>query len=406
MRYNVLVKNSDKLSVLGFGCMRFPMKSGRADISAANELLSAAYKNGINYFDTAYFYHSGKSEEILGNFIKEMGIRDKVYIADKLPCFLVKKAEQIPNFFDTQLKRLSTNYIDYYLMHTLDSNTQWQGLKALGIENFLKEKKNSGEIRHVGFSFHGRPEEFIKILEDYPWDFCQIQYNYLDENYQAGVRGLKRAYELGIGVVVMEPLRGGKLAGKVPLKVSDEINSYHEKRSAASWAFRWLFNQKEVSVVLSGMNELSQLDENCNTVNNSSPDCMSEEELIVIDKIKTVYKSLMKTPCTGCNYCMPCPFGVDIPGCFSDYNASSLFGGRLPTMHYLMRVEGGMGAGKSGANLCTECGKCLSHCPQHIDIPNELKIAHKSLDKVILRFGIRMALILTGRRKTVKKQNI
>ncbi len=380
MQYRRLVEGSEELSVLGYGCMRLPSRNGRIDEAKTEEQMLYAIDQGVNYFDTAYPYHAGRSEVVLGKILNKNQLRDKVYIADKLPAFLVSKEEQIEKYFATQLERLDTSYIDYYLMHMLDSMKSWEKLKNLGILDFIKEKKEAGAIRHIGFSFHGRPEEFIKILEDYPWDFCQIQFNYLDEYNQAGLAGLKRADELGIGVVIMEPLRGGNLAAKAPDKVKERFAAFKVKRSPADWALRWIWNHPEVSVVLSGMNVDEHIRENIKVASEVTPKSMSEEEVQVVDDVKKIYHELMKVPCTGCNYCMPCPFGVDIPGTFMEYNNKYFFGGMMARMNYIGRTTGLMGASKSGADLCTECGKCERHCPQTIAIREELKKAHKDLD--------------------------
>jgi len=402
MQYRKLIDNGDDLSILGYGCMRFPTKNGRIDEDKANEQMLYAFNEGVNYYDTAYPYHAGKSEVVLGRFIQKHQIRDRVYIADKLPAFLVTKADQIEKYFSTQLQRLDTDYIDYYLMHMLDSLKSWEKLKDLGILDFIDQKKKSGAIRHIGFSFHGRPEEFIKILEDYDWEFCQIQFNYLDEYNQAGLAGLKRAKELGIGVVIMEPLRGGNLAAKAPDRVIEKFNTYKEKRSPAHWALRWIWNHEEVAVVLSGMNVDDHIKENIHVASTTHPQSMDQEEITIVNDVKAIYKELMKVPCTGCNYCMPCPFNVDIPGTFSDYNSKYFFKDRQSQFMYIGKTVGMMGQAKSGADLCTDCGLCERHCPQEIEIRKELKNAHKTLDNWLIRNILKVAMIFMGQRKKAK----
>ncbi|MBN2794091.1 MAG: aldo/keto reductase [Clostridia bacterium] len=382
--------------------MRFPTKNGRIDEETTERQMLYAIEKGVNYFDTAYPYHAGKSEVVLGKILNKHQLRKKVFIADKLPVFLVNKSDQLDKFFSTQLKRLDTDYIDYYLMHMLDSLETWENLKTLGIRAFIDEKKASGAIRHIGFSFHGRPEEFIKILEDYPWEFCQIQYNYLDEYNQAGLQGLKAAYEKNIGVIVMEPLRGGNLAAKAPTQVIQHLNTYSEKRSPAFWALRWIWNQREVSVVLSGMNVDDHIKENIHVAEITLPQTMTEEEIKIIDDVKKIYLESMKVPCTGCNYCMPCLFGVDIPGTFSDYNNKYFFGGKMAQFQYIGKSVGLFGGQKSGADLCTACGKCEKHCPQHIAIIDELKNAHKALDMKIVRSGAKLVAGFLKMRKKKK----
>ncbi len=398
MLYRKLAKNGPDVSLLGYGCMRFPSKGGSIDKALTFEQLKLAFDSGVNYYDTAYPYLAGKSEVLLGEFIKQYNIRDKVYIADKLPIFLINKQPQIEKFFNTQLERLGTDYIDFYLMHMLTSMSDWENLKSLGILNFIKQKKQSGQIKYIGFSYHGRAEDFIKILEDYEWDFCQIQYNYIDENYQAGKAGLIRAHELEIGVVVMEPLRGGALAAQAPDKVKQIFESYKEKRSAAYWALRFIMNHDGVSTVLSGMNVNEHIVDNVNVASVTTQNSMSEIELSIIEDVKKVYKELMKVPCTGCNYCMPCPFGVDIPLVFADYNSKYFFKGGLNTIQYLARHIGIMSE-KSGVNLCTNCGKCKTHCPQSIDIPNKLQEAHKELDKPFMRGALSIAAVFLRKKK-------
>ncbi len=401
MLYRKLAKNGPEVSLLGYGCMRLPTKGNGIDKQLTFSQMKLAFDEGVNYFDTAYPYHGGKSEVVLGEFIKKYDIRDKVYIADKLPSFLTSKKEQIAKYFNTQLERLGTDYIDFYLMHMLSSLADWEKLKEFGIINFIKEKKATGAIKFIGFSFHGRPDEFIKILEDYPWDFCQIQFNYLDENNQAGLNGLKRAEELGIGVAVMEPLRGGALAASAPDKVKDIFSKHEEKHSAAYWALRFVMNHSGVATVLSGMNATEHIKENIKVASLTKENSMTENELKVIDEIKSVYKELMKVPCTGCNYCMPCPFGVDIPGTFSDYNSIYFFGKKtgFVKFQYASKCIGMLGDKKSGANLCTGCGKCKKHCPQSIDIPVKLKEAHKELDSKVMRFGVTMMAKFMGGKK-------
>ncbi len=405
MQYRKLVKGGDDLSLLGYGCMRLPTISKNIDSEKAMKQLHLAYENGVNYFDTAYLYHGGKSEVFLGEFIKKYDIRKSVYIADKLPAFMVSKKEQLNKFFETQTKRLSTDYIDYYLMHTLDSFESWQKLKNVGIESFIKEKKDNGAIRFVGFSFHGRPEEFIKIIEDYDWDFCQIQYNYLDVNYQAGYAGMKRAHELGIGVVVMEPLRGGNLATNAPDKVKTMLES--KGLTPAEIAFRFVMNHSEVAVVLSGMNDESQILENIAVADKTTPNCMGKDELDLIKSIKDVYGELMKVSCTGCGYCMPCPHNVDIPFAFSSYNSKYFFeDSNMSRLMYVAGSAGFMGGAKSGGDSCINCNKCVSHCPQGIDIPTKLKEVHKELNKPILRSLLVLLSKFRRKPKKSKKNHI
>ncbi len=387
MRYKKLVPNGDDLSVLGYGCMRFPTKRGAINEALTEKHILQAIELGINYFDTAYPYHKGKSEGMIGRVFAKHQLRDKVYIADKMPTFLVTKSAQLESFFNTQLKRLKTDYIDYYLMHAMSSFESWQTLKSLGIIDFLALKKATGHIRYIGFSFHGKYQDFEAILLDYPWDFCQIQYNYLDENYQAGLSGLKLAAEKNIGVVIMEPLRGGNLAN-APDLVAKQFNTFPIRRTAVEWALRWLWNQPEVGVVLSGMSTLEQIVENCTTASQTEVNSMTEDEQILIESVKKLYRQLMQVPCTGCGYCMPCPHGVNIPGTFAHYNNKHYFNAHFSQIQYLSSVVGAMGRKKSGANLCVACGKCESKCPQSIKIIDELQNAHRSLDNKAIKWGL------------------
>ncbi len=388
MRYTQLVKNSDEISVLGFGCMRFPQKGNGVDKETTFKLLKQAYDDGINYYDTAFLYHNGKSEVILGEFIKMYDIRKSVYIADKLPGYIITKADQIEKYFNTQIKRLNTSYIDYYLMHMLDSYNAWEKLKSFGIIDFIQDKKNNGEIRHIGFSYHGPHEDFIKIIDDYNWDFCQVQFNYLDEHYQAGINGIKYAKSKNIGVVIMEPLKGGSLADKAPDKVNDLFKK-NTKLSTAANSLKWIYNHQEVDVILSGMNRFEHLQDNLECAINSGPNLMTKTELQIIEKAKEIFLDLMKVPCTSCGYCMPCPFNVDIPTTFLEYNNKYYFKSNLQRLMYIQRAAGINGT-KSGGDSCTACGKCKKHCPQNIDIPNELKRAHKDLNVPIINWGVRV----------------
>ena len=398
MQYRKLTKDGPDISLLGYGCLRFPTKGGNILKEETIKQMKYAFDQGVNYYDTAYPYHGGKSEVVLGEFLKQYDIRNEVYIADKLPTFLIVKKEQIEKFFTTQLKRLDTDYIDYYLMHMLTSYRDWQKLKEFGILKFIEEKKATGAIHYIGFSFHGQPEEFMQILEDYTWDFCQIQYNYLDVNHQAGEKGLKRAYELGIGVAIMEPLRGGMLATKAPDRVKQIVLQDEEQLSTAYWGLRFVMNHKEVSTVLSGMNDISHIQENIEVAKQTLPDSLTVHQVQIIEQIKQVYDELMKVTCTGCNYCMPCPKGVDIPATFSDYNSISFFGNsRTKKLRYMGRCVGLFGDGKSGADLCVSCGKCMQHCPQSIDIPQKLQAAHQELDNAIVHGVMQLIAKIMGK---------
>jgi predicted aldo/keto reductase-like oxidoreductase len=278
MQYRTDVKSGNKLSILGFGCMRFPRNSTQTE-----QLILKAVQEGVNYFDTAFIY--GSSEEVLGNIIQKNNLRNNIFLATKLPLAKCKNYDDFDSLFKTQLERLHTDYIDYYLMHNLSDTALWEKLCALGIEKWIKEKKASGQIKNIGFSFHGIHDEFLKILDAYEWDFCQIQYNYINTNYQAGTAGLKRAAKKGLSVIIMEPLLGGKLANGLSKKAIGIFTKANSSLSPAGWALRWLWNQKEVTVVLSGMNEESQLWENIETAKDAIPDMLTADDGKIFDTV-------------------------------------------------------------------------------------------------------------------------
>lgn len=404
MQYKKLVTNGDDISVLGYGCMRFPTKLGGIDEALTEKQILQAIALGVNYFDTAYPYHKGKSEVVLGGIIAKHQLRDKVYIADKMPVFMVTKSVHFDTFFNTQLRRLKSDYIDYYLMHSLSSFEGWQTLKSLGVIDFINQKKDAGQIRYIGFSFHGKYRDFEAILLDYAWDFCQIQYNYLDENYQAGLAGLQLAAQNNIGVVIMEPLRGGDLAN-APDLVTQKMSAFHIKRSPVEWAFRWLWNQPDVDIVLSGMSSVEQITQNCEIATHTKAGSMQSDEQALIDDVKILYRQLMQVPCTGCGYCMPCPYGVDIRGTFAHYNNKHYFNAQFSQIQYIASVVGAMGQPESGANRCIACGKCEPKCPQNIKIIDELQNAHHALDNKIIRAGLTVLKMFTAwsRRRNLKK---
>ena len=376
------VKNGDKLSILGFGCMRFPMKGNNIDEERSIALLRDSINKGINYFDTAYFYNSGKSEIILGKAV--LDCREKVKIATKLPPFMVSKLEGAKKIFNTQLDKLQTDYIDYYLLHMLTDKATFDRMVALGVVKWLEQLKEEGRIRNIGFSFHGSKSDFEQLVTAYPWDFCQIQYNYLDENNQATISGLRLAHTLGIPVIVMEPLRGGKLVNNLPKDVISTFKDYDNSRSPAEWALRWIWNHPEVNMVLSGMSDEEQLSENVRIAIDAAPNTMSEEELAVFDKVKTIMLEKTKVPCTGCGYCMPCPYGVDIPGCFSAYNTKYLLDVKKSRKKYY-QVLGGLSKHPAYASMCKGCGKCELHCPQKIEIRKELIAVKKDMEGILIK---------------------
>ena len=375
MQYRVNPKNGDQLSALGFGCMRFTRRGGGIDQEKANSELKRALDLGVNYFDTAYIYPG--SEVCLGRFLAQYGCRDQVKIATKLPQYTIRRLEDAEKTFQEELKRLQTDHVDYYLMHMLNDARSWERLCALGVREWAEEKKRSGAIRNLGFSFHGGTEAFRELVDAYDWDFCQIQFNYMDEHAQAGVEGLRHAHEKGLPVVIMEPLRGGKLAGGLSPKAKGGVGEAEPKRSPVDWGLRWIWNHPEVTVVLSGMNDVAQVEENCRIASDSLPDALTDDELSVYGRALHEILSVTKVGCTGCNYCQPCPKGVAIPTCFAAYNASFSDGYINALREYMMCTT--LRKVRTNAGLCVKCGKCEKHCPQGIAIRDEL-------DKVKKRF--------------------
>jgi predicted aldo/keto reductase-like oxidoreductase len=285
-----------------------------------------------------------------------------------------------------QLNKLHTDYIDYYLIHSLTKGG-WEKMKENGVLEFLDRAKNDGRIRNTGFSFHDNVELFKEIIDSYDWDICLIQYNYLDEHNQAGTEGLRYAVEKGIAVMVMEPLRGGNLARNATPEISDIWDEADVKRTPAEWALRWIWNHPEVTVVLSGMNDISQVDENILTASEAYPNSLNQKELDTVARVAEKYRDLMTIPCTGCNYCVPCPAGVDIPGCFELYNSREVFrgAGNDDTQYRYLLYQMGILGNRSSASLCINCGKCKEQCPQHIDIPVKMKEVETQFESPVIK---------------------
>jgi hypothetical protein len=383
MKTRINAKNGDELSILGFGCMRLPTKNGGIDEPRSIQMIHDAIKEGVNYFDTAYIYQNGKSEQLLGKALAG-GYREKVKIATKLPPFLVKKLDNAKKILSTELERLQTDHIDYYLLHMLTDKPMYDRLAALGIMEWMEELKAAGTIRNIGFSFHGSKSDFESIVKAYPWDFCQIQYNYMDENNQATKSGLLLAASLGIPVIVMEPLRGGKLVTHLPEQVRKAFADYDANRSPVEWALRWIWNHPQVNVVLSGMSDEAQVAENIRIAGDAEPNTLTGEELAIFEKVKTEITKKTKIPCTACGYCMPCPAGVDIPGCFSCYNDKYLMADKSARFRY-MQTLGAMSVKPAVASQCKKCGKCESHCPQKIEIRKELQTVSHEMEGVFYK---------------------
>ena len=364
------------VSVLGYGCMRFTQKAGRIDIDKAERELLAAIDAGVNYFDTAYMYPG--SEAALGEILERNRAREKANIATKLPHYLIRSREGMEKTFQEELRRLRTDHVDYYLMHMLTDDKTWARLCGLGIREWIAEKKASGQVRQIGFSYHGNTDTFKKIIDAYDWDFCQIQYNYLDEHSQAGRAGLHYAAERGLPVVIMEPLRGGRLTNALPAEAKKLFAAHEPKRTPAEWGLRWLWDQSEVTCVLSGMNSLEMVRENAAAADAARPGELTEADRKLYADVVKAINAKLRVGCTGCRYCMPCPHNVDIPGTFAAWNRAASDGWIRGERDYIMCTA--LRTVSTSAANCVGCGKCERHCPQHIAIREELKKARKTLD--------------------------
>ena len=378
MKYRKFGKNGTDTSVFGIGCMRLPLKNGedesKIDEAEAIRMIRYAIDSGVNYVDTAYPYHGGESEPLVGKALQD-GYRERTKLATKSPVWKVEQYEDFEKFLDEQLEKLQTDYVDFYLLHAL-SIERWEKMKKLNALAFLDEMKKKGKIKNAGFSFHDNYPTFKTIVDAYDWDMCQIQLNYLDQEYQAGVKGLQYASRKGIPVVVMEPLQGGKLAQIPSQDIMELWKSYDEKRSPVEWAFKWLYNFPEVNVILSGVSNMEQLKENIELFDSAEADTMSEEELKLVDKVRDLYREKIMVPCTGCDYCKPCPEGVAISTVFELYNEAVMYDKKEKNARmyndFLIKNN-------KDASQCVECGNCESACPQNIAIIEELKNAHKYL---------------------------
>ena len=378
------LKDDVTVSILGFGAMRLPLIGGTQspvdsfnparsiDEEETHRMVEYAIDQGVSYFDTAYNYHGGKSEVVLGKALRPH--RAKVAIATKLPVFSVESSGDFDRILDQQLERLGTAYLDFYLLHGLNEHT-WAKSRNLGVLEFLDRVQRDGRVRHAGFSHHDTVSLFKEIVDSYDWAMCQIQYNYLDEQFQAGTEGLRYAASKGLGVVIMEPLRGGKLAN-VPAEVRALFDSWPEKRTPAEWALRWVWNHREVSTALSGMNSLAQVQDNVRAAEKGQPDALSAGEIALVDRVREVYRRMFRVDCTGCGYCMPCPAGVNIPTNFALYNDVLVFNDPTGVMVYNAFLTP-----EQKASSCSDCGICEEKCPQEIPIREELKKAHLTLHR-------------------------
>ena len=391
-------RNGNALSILGYGCMRFTRKGNGIDIPKTEQELLAAFRAGVNYFDTAYIYPG--SEAAVGEIFERNGLRDKVNLATKLPQYLIGNRAALDRYFDEELSRLRTDHVDYYLMHHLTDVAMWEKLKQVGILDWIAEKKAAGAIRNIGFSYHGNTENFLKILDDYDWDFCQIQYNYLDEVAQAGKKGLQAAHARGIAVMIMEPLRGGKLVNMLPEKAKAAMRESGRGWSPAEWGLRWLYNQPEVTVVLSGMNSLEMVQANCRTASEAEEGSFTEADFATLEKVKAAIREKERVGCTGCRYCMPCPKGVDIPGIFRCWNTMYTESKSEGRSQFIQTV--GLTRQPAFASQCIRCGKCEQHCPQGISIRDKLQEADKELRPLPYKLAIGAARAFMFRRPRQK----
>jgi len=376
MIYRTNPRNGDRLSQLGFGCMRFPK-----DEALTEQLIMRAIDAGVNYFDTAFIYPG--SEATLGRILAKHEVRDQVKIATKIIPALIKKPGDLDKYFAKQCERLQVDYIDYYLIHMITDHRIWERLVKLGILEWVEQMKSAGRIKNFGFSYHGGREEFIRICDASSWDFCLLQYNYLDEDSQAGRSGMEYAISKEIPVMVMEPLRGGNLATNLPAGAREIFERASISRTPAEWSFRWLWNQPEVTVVLSGMNGMAMLEENIATASSATVGSLDAEDLEVIADAKQALMESIRVPCTGCGYCMPCPQGVDIPTCLSSLNNIEIEGRNQAFGHYMMQV--GFKSQPHLASQCNQCGRCVPACPQGIDIPTQIQNTKKEFEKLYFK---------------------
>ena len=368
MQYRTFKKLDREVSLLGMGAMRLPeTEDGQINEPEAIDIIRSAIDAGINYVDTAFGYHNGKSEGLVGKALRD-GYREKVLLADKMPIWLAKDEEHMKEMFQTQLERLDTDYIDMYLVHSVNK-PNWKRIKKLNLMPFLEEMKAAGKIKHIGFSFHDSYELFEEVLDSYPWEFCQIQLNYMDKDIQAGVKGLKLAAEKGLSVIIMEPLKGGKLTTGIPPTVQELWDNAPVKRTPAEWGFKWLANMPEVTLILSGMSSREQLQQNIATVSAADLNVLSDEERELIDKVSDEYNRLIKYSCTGCEYCLPCPQKLKIPDLIDTLNEWNIYGQNPATkMEYIEWVPEGR-----HASDCISCKACEKKCPQGLPIAQIMK---------------------------------
>lgn len=372
MLYRKMKKADPELSILGFGAMRLPvLPDGHVDEPEAIRMIRYAIDHGVNYVDTAYPYHNGESETVVGKALAG-GYRDRVNLATKLPSWLIKSRKDMDRYLDEQLKKLQTDRIDFYLVHGL-IQPFWESLSSLGVLEFLDDAIADGRIGYAGFSFHDTTRLFKEIVKAYDWTFAQIQYNFMDEDYQAGTKGLRYAAKKGLGIVVMEPIRGGLLARDVP-GITEIWKKAPVQRTPAEWALRWVWNHPEVTVVLSGMSAFEQVTQNIAYAENGLPGSLDRKELAVYGTVKKEFRKRIAIPCTGCKYCQPCPHGVNIPECFELYNQAHMYDAKGSVQQmYTMFLGGFFDGVPTYASCCQDCGECEEKCPQGLPVRENLR---------------------------------
>ncbi|WP_027400052.1 aldo/keto reductase [Anaerovorax odorimutans] len=372
MKYRTFKKTGQEVSLLGFGTMRLPVMandSNKIEEEKAIQMIRNAIDKGINYVDTAYMYHNGESEVVVGKALKD-GYREKVLLADKMPAWMAKDESDIERIFNEQLERLDVDCIDMYLVHNVTSPI-WKKVEEFNVINFLEKKKAEGKIKHIGFSFHDELSLFKKVIDSYPWDFCQIQLNYMDINFQAGIEGLKYAGKKEIPVIIMEPLKGGKLTDSLPPSVEKFWDSSEIKRTPAEWALRFVADFPEVLTILSGMHTMEQVNENIRIISKADAKSLTENEHQIIRKVSEEYNKLIKYSCTACKYCLPCPQKIDIPTIIKFYNEWFLYDGSKKTRADFKTWI----PPKRVPSTCIACKACEDHCPQHLPISEIMKKA-------------------------------
>ncbi|THB75644.1 MAG: aldo/keto reductase [Desulfobacteraceae bacterium] len=400
MQYRHVPKNGDQLSALGYGCMRFPTRLGGIDEKKAERQMMHALDQGINYFDTAYPYHSNKSEPFVGKVFSNNNCRDKVKLATKLPHWMTHSKAEMEDILDEQLAKLRTDRIDYYLIHALNGEL-WESAKQHGVIEFMDDALRKGKIVNAGFSFHGLSEDFNPIVDDYDWTFCQIQYNFLDTQNQAGTAGLEYAASKEMAVMIMEPLRGGNLAKTPPPSVHKIWGRAPDKKTPAAWSLSWLWDHPEVTVILSGMNDDTHIAENIELARTCLPNAFTDQESLLVDEAAGEFRRVMKVGCTACQYCMPCPAGVNIPSAFDCYNSKHAFKDRSARMMYLFQNGGLVTEKPTLASQCVNCGKCLEKCPQSLAIPDLLEEVVQDMEG----FMTKPMIWLGKRMMKVKRKN-